>query len=991
VKPLFALLVLLLGGGLVWLAVAGRDDPAPPSRTPATASGGEHVAGDDQARLAGAPGEPQPAGPAAGDDARAFHLRGVVVDGEDRPCADAAVRCEIGGRAVDAFTTDAAGRFALRFPAPAGDGLLYGLLAARGEPGVALRSVVLRPDPAWPNATVRLRQDLGRIVLRPLEPFDVQVVSTCADAPPARLRFRHATFHDGPDHLVVGTDAAGHAAIEGLHAGTWRVVAVAAGCGRGTAFFRLPLADPGPVEVAMGPSRTVAVEVVDRETGEPLPGAVLTVRERLDRPDGIAYADYVPALSPAPTDAEGRTAITGVAEADVLRVRAEAPGYPAPSGRLRNSPGAADVPAGATSVRLELVAVRTVSWPVGDGEVPAPPEGTVLRLRPAPGARDPEVPPTGRIEQGRVVAQGWGAGPAHALAEAPGGSLAALYAGRDATEGPTVFFTKPRSVEVRLTYPDGEPAKGFRVVVANLGNNDLHVPVPTDAEGVARIHGLYAAPPGLPALVDVKAAAGPGSASAVPIGTLDLSTGDALLEATVERLRDVVLHVRLDGEPGLPPSFLVRLGGDWFRGDDFQRDSARGTLRCRWRPAGAGGATFLEIDAPGYLPIQTQAVVPAAPAAIEATLDLVRGGRVLAKIAPPPGGFHRLQLQAWDAAADRWELAFAGMPGVRPPDQANAQGEVLYPPVHPGRYRVVESALGIPSEPVEVVAGDEPARVHLDLSDVVVAKGRVELPEGVPFQGVVIRAEGIDEPLASNRMQGQPRTRWVSTGAREDGTFELRIPGDREVTLVPYANFLRPAADGGRAVVRGAEADVVLRLEEAPVATFAYDRDPAFHVNPGKPRTLPVLLYAGEPTGPPAHRLPALLEGRQARISGWVPGTWTVWIDAQPFAPVVLRGVELGDEDVDLGEIATSDGSSFVARLVREEGKELPRLSAFVVREGEPHYVRSVQAWKQAEVRVSGLGPGRFRVYVHADPVGPSLDEVIEFDGQADVERTLGP
>ena len=80
-----------------------------------------------------------------------------------------------------------------------------------------------------------------------------------------------------------------------------------------------------------------------------------------------------------------------------------------------------------------------------------------------------------------------------------------------------------------------------------------------------------------------------------------------------------------------------------------------------------------------------------------------------------------------------------------------------------------------------------------------------------------------------------------------------------------------------------------------------------------------------------------------------------------------------------------------MARLVREEGKELPRLSAFVVREGEPHYVRSVQAWKQAEVRVSGLGPGRFRVRVDADPVGPSLDEVIELDGQADVERTLGP
>ena len=915
----------------------------------------------------------------------------MVVDGEDRPCADASVRCEVAGRAVDAFTTDATGRFTLRFPAPAGDGLLYGLLAARGEPGVALRSVVLRPDPAWPNATARLRQDLGRIVLRSVEPFDVHVVSTCADAPPARLRFRHATFHDGPDHLVVETDAGGHAVIDGLHAGTWRIVATADGCGRGTAFFRLPLADPGSVEVAMGPVRTVAVEVVDRQTGEPIPGAVLTVRERLDRPDGIAYADYVPALSPARTDADGRTTIAALAEGDVLRVRAEAPGYPAPTVRLRNGPGAADVPAGATSVRLELVAVRTVSWPIGDGEVPAPPEGTVLRLRPAPGARDPQVPPTGRVEQGRVVAAGWGEGPAHALAEAPGGALAALHAGQDVTEGPTVFFTRPRSVEVRLTYPDGEPAEGFRVVVANLGNNDLNDPVPTDVDGMARIHGLYAAPPGLPARVDVKAATGPASAIAVPIGTLDLSQGDGRLEAVVQRPRDVVLHVRLDGEPGLPPSFLVRLGGDWFRGDDFQRDPARGTLRCRWRPARAEGAAFLEITANGYLPVRTQAVVPAAPAPIEASLDLIRGGRVLASITPPPGGFHRLQLQAWDAEAVRWELAFEGMPDVRPPDQADEQGDVLYPPVRPGRYRVVESALGIPSEPVEVVAGGEPARVHLDLSHVVVVEGRVELPEGVPSQGVVVRAEGIEEPLASNRMQGQPRTRWVSTGAREDGSFQLRIPGDREVALVPYAPFLRPAATSGRVAVRGARGDVVLRLEQAPVATFAYDRDPSFQVNPGKPRTIPVFLYAGEPTGPPAHRLPALLEGRQARLAGWVPGTWTVWVDAQPFAPVVLREVELGDEDVDLGEIATSDGSAFVAKLVRDEGKELPRLSAIVVREGEPHYVRSVQAWNQAEVRVSGLGAGRFRVYVRADPTGPYLDEVIELDGKTTVERTLGP
>jgi hypothetical protein len=90
---------------------------------------------------------------------------------------------------------------------------------------------------------------------------------------------------------------------------------------------------------------------------------------------------------------------------------------------------------------------------------------------------------------------------------------------------------------------------------------------------------------------------------------------------------------------------------------------------------------------------------------------------------------------------------------------------------------------------------------------------------------------------------------------------------------------------------------------------------------------LQVLLFRGEPIGEPVFEAPGLLEGPRLRFSGFVPGRYTVWIDSAPYAPTVLRGVDLRDGENDLGQVTVSSGTTVVLKVPQRRPPPMLELS----------------------------------------------------------------
>src|SRR5439155_8496588 len=89
-------------------------------------------------------------------------------------------------------------------------------------------------------------------------------------------------------------------------------------------------------------------------------------------------------------------------------------------------------------------------------------------------------------------------------------------------------------------------------------------------------------------------------------------------------------------------------------------------------------------------------------------------------------------------------------------------------------------------------------------------------------------------------------------GVGPDGAFTLRVPGNVPVTLRPVHPLLVPETIGGTAVVTGAQEGIVLTMRRANTAIVHVDRALGDPRMPGSPGGMKVLLYRGEPKGPPA-------------------------------------------------------------------------------------------------------------------------------------------
>lgn len=902
-------------------------------------------------RAAGRPA-PQPetveraeAGPARSEASTAASLAwtGRAIDIHRSGVAGARVVLRLPDGPTREASTDAHGRFELRGGERPEKGEVHFHVEVSHSGRGLRRTVTVKPGS--PDEI-----DLG--LLRLAEVASLRVVVMGDGKPVAGAR-----VVSGPRYLpgpVARTGIDGSVSLSLLAAGTVEVRAAAEGFGRGATSVDVPRETEAIV--LLPPERVLTLIVQEKGSGIRIAGATFDVHEQIRKGRACSIQRFSPRLEIPATDAEGVAPVRGLAHGTELLLAVRAPGYPPPLLRFGVA-GQTVVPGDVTECVVELETPRTIRWPIVPKEdaVPPPAAGTEIRLRAEPGSYLKEVPSSGVMEDGALVVAGWGSGPAHGIAIAPDGSLARLWAKAGTAEGTPTCFRAPRHIDVVAKEPDGRPVARAAFEIRNQGNHAMAPIAFTDGDGRLRFESLYGY------RADVYHIAVPELRYvARRVGTVDLERGSGTVEVTLQPEREIRIRVLVDGRPQLPPQYNLSVDRVPMEADE---DPRAAELAVTVRPAAPDGKVQLAMRAPGYVhaeAVTTERVV---------TFELQPEGALVVEIAPPADGRLAAQLERW--SGESWVPA-------RTRDVENRGGTTRYGALPAGRYRVRDTKSGAMTEEVEVVPGAGAAAGTLDLSRAGEVKGRVEAPVGTDMSQVEVRVDG--KPASTLGVVRSPQV-------RRDGTFALRVSGDRETTLQAFHPLLRASEE---IRVTAPRSDVVLRLAAGPTATFIVDRDP----NRGFQRNVVrVLLYRGEVKGEPLAVLTAKREERRYTFGGFEPGRYTVWIDTAPFAPVVLRGVDLAGGANDLGTAAVHDGAGIRVEILVKEGQSAPRIYLFASRITEPRYTRGLNSNGEAAIELRGLGAGRFSVLAAPIMGGPSagkgLDETVELDGKSTCTFTL--
>jgi hypothetical protein len=736
--------------------------------------------------------------------------------------------------------------------------------------------------------------------------LDVTVLAQGRPAAGARVvveRLEHRPWHAwayDPWRLFgrARTDAAGHAALEGVPDGYVRVLAALPGHGRGEEIAFLPAEFEERVVVHLPAEAPRRVEAV--------PGA----RVELTEPNG---APWRPELKVPPADATGRTTIRGVAAGADAQVRVRAAGFAAWGPRR--------LPA--ATLRPELTPLRRrLAWPI-DGA--GPPPGSPLELRRVhePGARF-----RGRVEAGHVVADGLPPGDLfELLAIADDGTFARLTAEAGAATGPPVRFDAPPALDLGLRDTAGAPIHGALVRLF-LDDVAIHPEDRTDAAGRAHL-AVFARDP---VSVGVRESR---HAAFRTVRTYDPGSGDARMEVTLPREREVTLHVRCDGTPGLPFAYELHVGRTRVAEDELLVDRERARLQFRMRPA-QGDVHLL---APGYL---------AATVRVErddVDIDLIPAGTLVVHVAlaDPDKQPYRLALVD-DRGDERVDLE-RGPWGFRlHPGPDHVVRETMMPP---GHYRVRDLTSGKATEEFFILPGRGEVQIRLDLKDA--------WPPRDPVVTGVVSGPGLDLRLAEVVAVG-PRGERRRVTVAPDGTFVLPWLGE---TLEVSASHPQAAAPTPPLALTGPRGDVVLRLRSRHRATarLVPGAGPA---RPGGTEPRVRLVPAAEGQAPLTLDV-SLADGR-VRFDGYRPGRYTLWFDLPGVLPLTLRDVVLGDGVTDLGTLSVRPGTALRFRVLGRQGETVPELTIAARALEAPRYERSLRTGGAQEAVITGLRAGSFRV-----------------------------
>jgi len=750
---------LVVLGAILWLT----RDPARPVRGEREASTPAEEVVDREKRPA--PTERTPA-------AQGVFVKGQVIDDRRRPVGDARIVLHRDAGEERSGSVDKRGRF--RIPAGARPeqgsvAIFVQALSADGLAGVVGGAI----EPESPTEV-----DVGKIMLSTRHDLEVTVVHKGAPVADARVVLVHEDRLSRSPFWEQRTDQSGRTCFAGLRRATLGVHAVKAGLGRGHAKAK---GDQATVLVDLTPARTVTVNFRKIETDRPIVGATYDLLELAVTRNARARLLLVPALSIPPTDEGGRSVVEGLPpEGNLHVVNIRAPGYPPyphrydPGRPIRN---------GATETTIRLAAPRTVRWPVDTEEYPAPPDGATIRLRRIHVNRVPNPLARARMEGRTLVGTGLG-NPVGYHAIAPDGSIAHVWAKAGQEIGPEIVFRPGRRIEFLVREPDGTPVEGLGVVLRMSGTSDPILPLGrTDHEGRVVFRDVYS----YDSKLMVQMLPDPAhEESGFTLTKVDAARGDLTQPLTIAAERELTVRVRLDGKPGLPSWFLLHVNGQPVF--DIEEDPERGELRFAWRQRQEA------------IPLRTQLLTAShgrAESAVRngvAEFDLLSGGRWTLVVAPPKDGAYAFVLERWDEERRQWRAPTRQESGVVTARSADRR---IFLGLELGVFRAYEASTGQTTEPVQIGPGSFNVESHVDLSATGWVVGHVEAPPGTRLSRARVVVEGLERKMPE-------------AGVGTSGRFQVRIPGNRTVTLRARHPELKPA---GEAVLRAPRDGLVLRLE----------------------------------------------------------------------------------------------------------------------------------------------------------------------------------
>jgi hypothetical protein len=860
-------------------------------------------------------------------------VTGRVVDEHRRPVAGAKVTVPSWRPPDVTTTTDVEGRFAF---ADRSGGLFAG---GTGERIAGAWGFVRVVSEAGGAAVVPFNGDppevrIGTIELAAVPPIRVRVVAASGPAADAAViawaaisgmavvRVAEATTNASGDTALAGVPG------DALEGDLLTILVVGHDGRRGHMKLPIESARSSVVIVSLGAERTFAVRVLDPD-GKPVKGA------RVERSRGLGEngEDVAAAListfpSIEPTDADGRTSIRSCYDGDRLVAAVTADGFAADEiEEVVGDTEFHDSPVYEAQVRLDRPTSRTITFPLILGELPIPPSGTVVEVKPWPGQIEPCLFARGRVDGSSLIAEdaresgntmylspGSNGGPQADLdvacvAVALDGTLAELHVDRGASVGKPASFVRARRLVVTVTDETGHGVSGVPVVATDAERSrsqsrDHTIELSTPARRISDLQGRVEFS-GLPARAcDVEVGAS--------VEHADLSTGDQSIEVHVGVERELEVHVLVDGKPGLPSGLSWDVPGA-LKGAQADEDPEHGILRVRARPRDPSVQGRIALSARRtksaqadfeWPPLGTTAVVP---------LRLSYEANLVVSVSAAPRAPYTLRLE-W-----RNELGSWGSGGVD--DSAgDSAGSHTFHDLEDGTYRVVDRLTRIASEPVEVKSRAEPARVSLDLSAAIDVSGHVEIPIGYSLEQVRVVRDGIDDD--PERGEG---------GARVDAadrSFHLRLPGGAPIGIhVRHPELVDAgvAGAGARVVVTASRDDIVLRLVEGPRA-FVHVVAPS-DAPPSEPEGV-ARLFRGEPDDWPDHESALAQTEEGQRFAGFEPGRYTVVLDVPPFAPKVLHSVVLGPEVTTLGNVQFERGSVVTIRVVDRDKDRVTYLAA---------------------------------------------------------------
>ena len=460
------------------------------------------------------------------EDANTIVLVGRVVDDRRRPVVGAALTARIDTFAEAGVLSGAAGRFRLPIgPLPPRD--VQGSVLVVGPGGTAALGSV------WVGAKMAAREiDLGVLTLVPAGGLLVRVERDGAPVAEATVAVRSLGSWTPTRVALARSDARGEVRLAALPPGTYRAAALASGHGRAAGQATVQAGAQAEVRLALGPSRTVDVLVVDKASEAPVPAATVTLQELLPTQSGMMQGEST-RRSRAPHRCDGAHAPGG-------------PGSRGPSAAARHGRGLRGTERGPVRGRRAAgdAGGRRHRGAPGDrpsraaaladqaGRSARAPEGTRLPVEPDPSGIGASLPKEVRVEGGFLVADGFSSGPIHAFAVGADGVYARLFRLPSEADGREVSFQRERRVDVLVLTPEGAPATGVYVSARSQGNNPLGTPTLVDAEGRAVLRLKH------PYLVEVYASRTRDAWSGSVLGSADLREGDGRVEGSLAAVRD---------------------------------------------------------------------------------------------------------------------------------------------------------------------------------------------------------------------------------------------------------------------------------------------------------------------------------------------------------------------------------------------------------------------------------------------------------------------